>query len=155
MEFTHCPCGQGQYSSCCEPLHLGKAKAETAEQLMRSRYSAFAKQQVDYIVATTAIGQQAQLDRAALLSWSIDNAWQQLEILNSVPRVDASHAMVEFKAYYSDGQARIHHEQSYFVKHQNAWYFIDPTLQTFPSMKHACLCGSEKKFKHCCATFIR
>ncbi len=31
---------------------------QSAEQLMRSRYSAFAKQQIDYIVQTTALGQQ-------------------------------------------------------------------------------------------------
>ena len=52
-----CPCGKGSYTQCCEPLHLGTAKALTAEQLMRSRYSAFALQQIDYIVQTTALGQ--------------------------------------------------------------------------------------------------
>ena len=47
-----CPCGGECYATCCEPFHLGTARPETAEQLMRSRYSAFALKQVDYLIAT-------------------------------------------------------------------------------------------------------
>ena len=48
-----CPCGSGQrYAVCCAPLHQGLVMADTAEQLMRSRYSAFAKGQVDYLIKT-------------------------------------------------------------------------------------------------------
>lgn len=155
MTSTSCPCGQGEYSTCCAPLHLGKTRAESAEQLMRSRYSAFVKHCIDYIVETTTIGQQSQLDRAALAAWSVANQWEKLEIIQHNPRIDATHAMVEFKAHYFDGKTpQIHHEVSYFVKHQNAWYFIDPTVETFPTMKQPCLCGSGKKFKHCCAFFV-
>ena len=155
MSNVICPCGHGEYKTCCEPLHLKKVSAQTAEQLMRSRYSAFVKQQIDYIVETTALGQQMQLERVALAGWSASNQWEKLEIVNSQPRIDAQHAMVEFKAYYFDGKAhQTHHEVSYFVKHQNTWYFIDPTVATFPTMKQPCLCGSGKKFKHCCAAFV-
>ena len=39
-----CPCGSGEpYSRCCRPFHLRLAEPPTAEQLMRSRYSAYAK----------------------------------------------------------------------------------------------------------------
>ena len=48
-----CPCGSGaSYGRCCGPLHQGIQRAATAEQLMRSRYSAFALKQVDYLIAT-------------------------------------------------------------------------------------------------------
>ena len=48
-----CPCLSGMsYESCCEPLHREKQRAATAEQLMRSRYSAFALAEVDYLIAT-------------------------------------------------------------------------------------------------------
>ena len=47
-----CPCGGGAYGSCCGPLHRGDQQAETAEQLMRSRYSAFARGEIDYLLAT-------------------------------------------------------------------------------------------------------
>ncbi len=36
-----CPCGRpAEYGQCCGPLRAGTALATTAEQLMRSRYSA-------------------------------------------------------------------------------------------------------------------
>jgi len=41
-EPAECPCGGGAYASCCGPLIAGEQLAVTAEQLMRSRYSAFA-----------------------------------------------------------------------------------------------------------------
>ena len=52
LDQSPCPCGVGVYRSCCEPLHRGDERAETAEQLMRSRYSAFARREVDYLLAT-------------------------------------------------------------------------------------------------------
>ena len=47
-----CPCGGGSYGRCCAPMHRGERQAPTAEQLMRSRYSAFVRGEVDYLLAT-------------------------------------------------------------------------------------------------------
>ena len=45
-----CPCNsQKNYAECCELLHKNITKATTAEQLMRSRYSAYAKHEIDFI----------------------------------------------------------------------------------------------------------
>lgn len=155
MKNLACPCGQGDYQHCCQPLHVGQAHAETASQLMRSRYSAFALQQIDYIVQTTALGQQASLDVDAIADWSKSNQWLKLEVLNSNEKLDKSHAQVEFKAHYHDAkQAQIHHEISHFVQHQARWYFLDPTTGQQPTMKQPCICGSGKKFKQCCAQFL-
>ncbi len=52
-----------------------KQVAETAQQLMRSRYSAFAKHEIDYIKTTTALGQQQALDLQAISDWSKANQW--------------------------------------------------------------------------------
>ena len=58
LGFAHsrerpCPCGSGDsLLQCCGPLHRGRLKAETAEQLMRSRYSAYVLSEVDYLIAT-------------------------------------------------------------------------------------------------------
>lgn len=103
MTQQTCPCGKGSYAECCEPLHLGTAKALTAEQLMRSRYSAFALQQIDYIVQTTALGQQTALDKEAIAEWSKQNQWLGLEVVNANEKLDKTHAQVEFKAHYHDG----------------------------------------------------
>lgn len=154
-----CPCGQGQYANCCQPLHLRLKIANTAEQLMRSRYSAFALQQIDYILQTTALGQQTALDREAIADWSQSNDWLKLEVIQHQPKVDKTHALVEFKAHYCDKnqgekQQHIHHEISHFVLHQQQWYFLDPTLDMQVTMKQSCICGSGKKFKQCCAQFI-
>lgn len=151
----NCPCGQGQYAACCQPLHLKQQVAQTAEQLMRSRYSAFALQQIDYILQTTALGQQSALDRAAIADWSQSNQWLKLDVVQHQPKLDKTHALVEFKAHYHDGtQAHVHHEISHFVLHQQQWYFLDPTLGMQITMKQPCICGSGKKFKQCCAQFI-
>lgn len=47
-----CPCGGFLYESCCAPLHRGERRAATAEQLMRSRFSAFALGEVDHLLRT-------------------------------------------------------------------------------------------------------
>ena len=150
-----CPChSQNFYENCCEPYHKN-VQAPTCEALMRSRYSAFALQQIDYILETTALRQQAFLDRAAIADWSKANQWLKLEVVQHQPKLDKSHALVEFKAYYHDGkQQHVHHEISHFVLHQQHWYFLDPTLDLQITMKQPCICGSGKKFKQCCAQFI-
>lgn len=41
-QLSSCPCKSREtYAACCESFHLGRAKPATAEQLMRSRYSAY------------------------------------------------------------------------------------------------------------------
>ncbi len=159
MSNLSCPCGSVLYSQCCQPLHIGKTKALSAEQLMRSRYSAFAKYEIDYIVKTTALGQQQALDVKAIADWSKANQWLKLEIVKAQEKLDKNHAQVEFKAHYVDQnshtqQVEIHHEISHFVRHENEWYFLDPTTDQQITMKQPCICGSGKKFKQCCAQFL-
>ena len=49
-----CPCGSElSYAECCEPVIKGEKAAETAEQLMRSRYSAYVKTEIDYLLDLT------------------------------------------------------------------------------------------------------
>ncbi len=48
-----CPCGKAKpYAECCGVFHKGLAEAPDAESLMRSRYSAFAVGDIDYLVRT-------------------------------------------------------------------------------------------------------
>lgn len=159
MSNLSCPCGSELYRECCQLLHLGQKKAESAAQLMRSRYSAFAKQEIDYIVKTTALGQQQALDVKAITDWSKANQWLKLEVVQAQEKLDKNHAQVEFKAHYSaldgaDQSVQIHHEVSHFVKHDGAWYFLDPTTDQQITMKQPCICGSTKKFKQCCAQYL-
>lgn len=159
MSELNCPCGSGDYKSCCQPLHMGLQVAETAQQLMRSRYSAFAKHEIDYLIKTTALGQQNALDVKAITAWSKANQWIKLEIVQAQEKLDKTHAEVEFKAHYSgltdqEKTVQIHHEVSHFVKQNGLWYFLDPTTGQQITMKQPCICGSAKKFKQCCAEFL-
>lgn len=151
-----CPCqSQRPYADCCQPFHLHQAHPETAEALMRSRYSAYVLQQIDYIVETTVPSQQHLLDAADLLAWSRECRWQGLEVLKHVPCIGKHHAQVEFVAYFqASGEMQQHHELSAFVNIDGRWYFIDPTVP-LPTMKQPCLCGSQKKFKACCGQFFK
>lgn len=49
-----CPCGSGQsYDQCCGPVIAG-GPASSPEALMRSRYTAFTKGNIDHLVSTLA-----------------------------------------------------------------------------------------------------
>ncbi|STZ75731.1 YchJ family protein [Bergeriella denitrificans] len=152
-ERSACSCQSGQnYDDCCAPLHQGAAAAD-AERLMRSRYSAYVLQKIDYIVATTVPAQQHLLDKRDLLNWSRNTQWLGLDVLRHLP--GKQHAQVEFAAHFAEaGEARVHHELSAFVRIDGRWYFIDPTVP-LPTMKQPCFCGSDKKFKACCGQFFK
>ena len=49
-----CPCGSGlAYDQCCRPYIEGEKWPETAEALVRSRYTAYGSGHFDYLVETT------------------------------------------------------------------------------------------------------
>ena len=158
-----CPCGsENPFSECCEPLITGARPAETAEALMRARYSAYVTEQVDFILETTHPEQRDQYTTSGIRRWAQKSEWRGLTILdteNGTPDDDAG--TVEFVAeYYDEGRRRRHHEIAQFRRHEGAWYFHDgqaPTLQTVvrtaPKVGRnaPCPCGSGKKYKKCCA----
>jgi len=68
--MSECPCCSGRnYAECCEPLISGAVAAQTAEQLLRSRYSAHAVGAIDYIVDTNHAATRDSIDRAATEKW--------------------------------------------------------------------------------------
>ncbi|PJG83707.1 YchJ family protein [Caviibacterium pharyngocola] len=150
-----CPCQSGaDYASCCGALHCGRKQADNAEQLMRSRYAAFVLKQIDYIVQTTVPSQQALLEREALQQWADNTIWQGLKILSHRPALGKTHSAVEFEAFFAtENGVQTHHENSLFVKIADRWFFVDPTVP-LPKQKQPCLCGSGKKFKHCCGELL-
>ncbi|MES2921918.1 MAG: YchJ family metal-binding protein [Verrucomicrobiota bacterium] len=123
-----CPCKSREtYAACCEPFHLGRAKPETAEQLMRSRYSAYFFRLVDYLVATTHPDSRER-DLKAHLEETIHHAnWRFLTILSSSKGgADDKTGKVEFVAdYYEDDQPHQLHERSRFKRYKGAWKYLD------------------------------
>lgn len=120
MSATDCPCGsERSYSACCEPLHRG-APAANAEALMRSRYSAYARGDHDYLLRSWhASTRPAQLDADPA------TRWLGLTVKRHVP--DGARAEVEFVARYrvGGGSAVRLHERSRFVHEDGHWYYLD------------------------------
>ncbi|MEE8588889.1 MAG: YchJ family metal-binding protein, partial [Sulfurimonadaceae bacterium] len=77
-----CPCGSDkEYAHCCEPLHLGLKKAQTPEELMRSRYSAFAIGEAEYLLKTSLAKHHGadELDQLKAQMGQVE--WLKLEVL--------------------------------------------------------------------------
>ena len=123
-----CPCKSREtYSACCEPFHLGRAKPETAEQLMRSRYSAYFFRLVDYLVSTTHPDTR-ESDLKKRLEETIYGAnWRFLTILGtSKGGAGDKTGKVEFIAeYFLDEQPHQLHERSRFRRFKGAWKYLD------------------------------
>ena len=161
--MTNCTCGLEQpYEECCEPIIKGEKQAETAESLMRSRYSAFAHAEVDWLVDSVHPETREDHDRDSIRVWAVDSQWSSLEIVSTHEGgSDDETGEVEFIANYKDKQGRHrHHELAQFKKHEGQWYFYDggrvkpqTVVRDAPKVgrNDPCPCGSGKKFKKCCA----
>ena len=156
------------YKNCCKEFHdnidnIDGIKADSAECLMRSRYSAFVLVKPDYIIKTTLPAQQVFLDIESIKSWAKETDWAGLQIVTHTPKLGKRHAQVEFKAFYNtENGLQAHHELSTFVKINDKfasptnerWYFLDPTVAMTVSQKQPCICGSGEKFKRCCGVYL-
>ena len=169
-----CPCGSGQdFIQCCEPYLTGIASPPTAEALMRSRYTAYTKADIDYLKKTLAPSSRHDFDPVSTKKWAINARWKGLRILSVDKGTENDKkGTVEFLATYEqDGEGLEHHEVSNFVKSEGQWYFVDgeghshkegeghhhhhPKPQTVvregPKVgrNDPCPCGSGKKYKKC------
>ncbi len=157
-----CPCGSSlPYSECCEPLIRNEKSAETAEALMRSRYTAYAKTEVEYIIRTTHPAQRKQDSEQNIREWSRNSTWLGLQILKTeAGTADDEAGIVEFIATYTESGEQVeHHELAQFKKENGEWFFWDGTapkpkqyVRESPKTgrNDPCPCGSGKKFKKCC-----
>ncbi|MEO3760337.1 YchJ family metal-binding protein [Mycobacterium sp. B14F4] len=123
MPGSACPCGNGvEYAACCEPLHDGVRDAATAEELMRSRYSAYAKGIADYLFRTWH-----PRTRPPEVTVDSDVTWSGLDI-SDVVAGDAGdeRGEVEFTArYVRAGRLDALHERSRFERRAGRWLYLD------------------------------
>lgn len=157
-----CPCGSGkQYDQCCAPLINGAREAGTAESLMRSRYSAYVKVEMDHIFNTTHKDQRGQFNRKESEAWARKTDWHSLEIRRTeAGGADDNSGWVEFIARYRNkGKMALHHEVAEFRKEEGQWYFYDGRAPVYEQVvregakigrNDPCPCGSGKKYKKCC-----
>lgn len=119
---TACYCGSKRtFEDCCERFLSGKALPATAEELMRSRYSAYVTVNVPYIIETTSPKFRKYYSPKSIAEWASGSTWISLEILS------VSENRVKFVATYLDEKRELtrHTEDSRFEKIDGKWYFLE------------------------------
>jgi len=174
--MTKCPCGsESFFEKCCGPYLAGQDVPDTAEKLMRSRYTAYTRADLDYIKKTMVPEAQKHFDAEGAKLWAEESKWKGLKI-GDTRKGGPTDAVgtVEFTAIYEkDGEGLEHHEISRFRKSKEGhWQFVDgeahehkegeghhdapprPVTVVREGVKigrnDPCHCGSGKKFKKCC-----
>lgn len=149
----------------CLPFIRGEKKPATAAELMASRYVAYTKHEIDYLVTTLLPKSRSSMDRKSAEAWAKRSKWLGLELVKT-ERGEASdnEGIVEFIAKYSiEGKEIAHHERAEFQRIEGTWYFVDghlvnehkepqqPFVRSEPKLgrNDPCHCGSGKKFKKC------
>ncbi len=164
-----CPCRSSDQNQkltlaeCCGPYLDNKKKAPTAETLMRSRYSAYAMKNIDYVDTTQINSQDEKFNKEEALKWADSSEWMGLDILKTQKGgAEDKTGTVEFVAHYKDkesGTELHHHETALFQKEAADWKFKEghihggqPQKRLEPKIgrNDPCSCGSNKKFKKCC-----
>lgn len=140
---------------CCGLYISGEKHAPTAEALMRSRYTAYTRQDDNYLLNTwhpdTRPSEKPSEDK--------NTVWTGLEVIRTEEgKENDSQGIVEFIANCTVKGTTSHlHEISRFVYEGDRWYYLDgqgqqPVRRDTPKVgrNDPCPCGSGKKFKKCC-----
>jgi SEC-C motif-containing protein len=127
-----CPCGNLRaYTECCGRFHTGEP-ADTAPQLMRSRYSAYVLRLTDYLLQTW----HPDTRPAALeLPPPEQLRWVGLDIRSQKLGGNGRRARVEFIARFREGPGKVQaqHEVSRFVREDGRWFYVDGEFPAPPT----------------------
>ena len=158
-----CPCTSGKsFAECCEPYITGAQIPETAEAMMRARYTAHTRVDMDFVNDTHHPDSAGDIDREGTRQWAEQSEWLGLEVLRT-EQGDAQDKFgkVEFVAHFRDhnGNRQRHHEISLFDRVNGEWRFRDAEAPVITQVRRdtpkvgrndPCPCGSGKKYKKCC-----
>ncbi len=122
LSLEPCVCGDRKgFDRCCGPILTRREVANTAEELMRSRFTAFAVANVDYLLYSWH-----PTTRPTSLELSPLRHWESLEIVETTdgePTDDTG--SVRFVAHYSEGMiAGSIDELSQFGRYQGRWVYV-------------------------------
>lgn len=127
MKIENCPCGNElPYLECCNVIHLDINKAKTAEQLMRSRYSAFVKANGDFLMQSWHSSKHTPTLQHDLVHWAMSVKWIRLEVHETIQGLENDkEGVVSFSAFYMEKfMNRALHETSKFIKENNHWVYL-------------------------------
>jgi len=119
---TPCPCGSDRnFGNCCQPLLQQITLPSTAEQLMRSRYTAFVLGDENYLRYSWHPD-----SRPRNIHLQADTRWLGLNIKTTTGgQPEDSEGTVEFVARYkTGGKATRLHENSRFVRSEGRWVYL-------------------------------
>jgi SEC-C motif-containing protein len=128
-----CPCGSGApYADCCGPFHRGEREAPTAALLMRSRYSAFALGDAEYLLRTLHADHD---DRArprdevlrSLRATSQTLRFMGLAVLDHRERGGSAQVLFHARVF-EKGQERSFVELSDFLRDAEGWRYLAGVL---------------------------
>ena len=170
--MDECPCGSDfPYTDCCAPLIRKTWRPDTAEDMMRSRYSAYVKKEWEYLVNTTYLPEKTPETRSGYEAAGEGISWKNLEIIDTQDGgADASEGTVTFIAtYLKNEQEKQLYEKAKFIKKDGGWYYspkksqvknpikgssdpVKPYVRQKPKTGRNALCPrrSGKKYKKCC-----
>lgn len=114
------------YADCCEKAHKDITKALTAEQLMRSRYSAFVLANGNYLMQSHHSKTRPILRKKSIVKWTKSVQWIKLEVLETSKGLqNDTEGTVTFNAHFNkNGKEAIIHEKSAFIKENNHWTYL-------------------------------
>ncbi|MDP1832710.1 MAG: YchJ family metal-binding protein [Geothrix sp.] len=127
-----CPCtSKKPYDRCCGPFHAGAALPETAELLMRSRFSAYALGKADYLIATRPEARRAEENREELANYCKSVQAVGLKIVGKEKGgKDDDTGLVTFHAsLQANGRRTLHIETSTFVREHGRWVYVDGVVK--------------------------
>ncbi|GAB3469886.1 YchJ family protein [Massilia terrae] len=132
-----CPCGGASLAACCGPYLAGQAVAQTAEALMRSRYTAYTLKNEAYLQASWHPGTRPAepvTDENEKIQWlglEVKSALRLRQRKADLPEVQPDQDTVEFVARFRvGGRAHRLHELSRFVRETGPdgiarWFYLD------------------------------
>lgn len=124
--MQNCICGKSRpFAKCCDRFLSGKQDAKTPEQLMRSRYCAYALGGYgDYLMDTWLPETTQGMTASDLSEKTVD--WRRLEVISSSQQGDKG--VVEFKAWFrkspDSDEMDFMHEISEFVRINPRWFYV-------------------------------
>ena len=176
-----CPCGSTEpYNTCCLAIINGEKAPNSPEQLMRTRYSAYAMKNAQYIYDTYAQSSQRSQSINEISSWINSCQWLKLTIHHSscfdslIKTTQHNNVLptVEFTALYlSDNKIYQMTEKSRFIQeisvkpvsdqNKKQWLYLDGKDIEHKAIaiikrNDPCPCAInknrevKKKYKKCC-----
>ncbi len=123
-----CPCGSSRKEElCCSPILDGSRQPTTAEELMRSRYTAYTRADANYLIATLHPSKRSDEDEVNILAWAHNSRFTGLSVIKTkAGKAKDNEGVVEFVARFSDADGTYaHREISSFVKEDGKWWYLE------------------------------